>query len=136
MRWWAFVTRQRFLQADTWLLELFLGIYTLVWGLNFANPLTDVFTGNPRAYVVLGQFPGGEGAFGVAVAILGAAALIVALWGHRQYRAYAVALVGIVWLVIAVAIGVPTKFAGGATLGLLALTHWYCMARLSQRGVG
>lgn len=33
--------RDRLAETDTRLLELFLGLYTLLWGAGFANPLTD-----------------------------------------------------------------------------------------------
>lgn len=139
MRWWQALvmpasTHIRLAQADTWLLEMFLGAYTLVWGLNLVNPLTDAFGNNPRSFALLSGFPGGEVALGTLSSLGGGLTIWAALGGTRQTRAVTAGLVGMFWLIIAVAIGVPTGWAGGGVVVLVALSHWFCWVRLSHRG--
>jgi hypothetical protein len=85
-------TRERLAQTDTWLLELFQGLYLLVWGLGFLNPLTDTFAANPRSYTLLGRFPGGEPAFGGATVLLGLLTLAGVLYGTRPERSLVMGL--------------------------------------------
>lgn len=126
--------RVRLSQADTWLLELFLACYTLIWGLNIANPMTDAFINSPRSYALLSGFPGGETAFGAVAALCGALAVCAALVGSRPTRALAAAVVGAFWLCVSIAVGVPTNWAGGGVLVLVALADWFCWTRLRYRG--
>lgn len=127
--------RSRLSQADTWLVEVLLGLYTLLWGLGYANPLTDTFAVNPTSYRMLSQFPGGELPFGLTVAALGACMLSMAWRGGRQARGRAAGAVGIFWVAITIAVGAPTHWAAGGLphFGLVALAHWYCWVRLSYR---
>lgn len=128
--------RHRFAQSDTWLLELFLGCYTFVWGLGYANPLTDTFAQNPRAMSLLAQFPGGEPTFGVFVTGLGALALWSTLRLSRQTRGVVIGAAGLFWFYVLVAVGTPTGWAAGGLphFALVALAHWFCWARLRWRG--
>jgi hypothetical protein len=128
--------RNRLSQSDTWLLELFLGLYTLAWGLGFANPLTTVFSTNAASYRILGQFPGGETAFGIFVAALGMLALTATLRLRRATRTFSAAVNGIWWLFVTVSIGVPTTWAAGGIphFALVALAHWFCWSRLRYSG--
>lgn len=123
--------------ADTWLLELFLGLYTLLWGLAFLNPLTDAFSAAPRGYLLIGRFPGGEAAFGGFASAVGALALLAMLRGSRKERALAVGSAGVFWLLVTVAVGVPTEWSAGGLVhfGLAALANWFSWARLRRQGV-
>lgn len=125
---------RRLSQADTWLLELFLGLYTLVWGLNFANPLTDVFANSPRTYALLSGFPDAETLLGLVGIFCGTLTLGVVLRGARTGRMLVIGAVGVVWLLYAIAVSVPTRGAAGGVTFLTAIAHWYCWARQSYRG--
>lgn len=126
--------KARLAQTDTWLLELFLGLYTLIWGLNLANPLTDAFAASPRTYALLSTFPGGEPVLGALASACGALVLASAAGGARRTRARATGAVGVWWLLVSIAVAIPTGFAGGGVLLLVALAHWYCWTRLSYGG--
>jgi K+-transporting ATPase A subunit len=125
--------RGRLAQADTWLAELILGLYTLVWGATIANPLTDTFATSPRTYALLRGFPGGEGVFGLVAMLVGTLALATTLGAARHARALCAGVVGALWLIVAIAIGLSTGGAGGGVLFLIAFAHWYCWVRLSRR---
>lgn len=127
--------RRRLAQTDTWLLEVFLGLYTLLWGLWFANPTVDSFGANP-SYTILGLFPGGETAFGVFAAVLGAIKLLTAMQSPRPIRGIVCAIAGAFWVCVVFAVGVPTHWSAGGIphFALVALSNWYIWARLSQRG--
>lgn len=126
--------RDRLSQADTWLLEFFLGLYTLLWGLSIANPLTDAFLSSPRSYALLSDFPGGESVFGLLAAVCGGLVMSAVLSGSRRTRSVSTGVAGLAWFCVAVAILVPTRMAGGGVLMLVAFAHWFCWARLSYRG--
>jgi hypothetical protein len=127
----------RLSQSDTWLLEVFLGLYTVIWGLWFANPLTDSFRLTTTAtYTLLAHFPGGELWFGATVALLGAIKLTAAVRGSRRQRSIIAGIVGVCWAAVAVAVAIPTAWAAAGIphFGLVALANWYVWVRLSYRG--
>jgi hypothetical protein len=128
-------TRERLAQTDTWLLELFQGLYLLVWGLGFANPLTDSFAANPRSYTLLGQFPVGELGFGGATVLLGLVTLGGVLRGTRPERSLVMALCAVFWLAVAVLIGLPTAWAAGGIphFCLATVACGYCAWRMHRR---
>jgi len=128
--------RGRLVQSDTWILEVFLGLYALVWGLGFANPLSDAFAANPLPYALLNWFPGGELWFGVAVSLLGALVLGSTLFGSRRLRSVAIGAAGTFWVAVSVAVGVPTQWANGGLphFSLVVLAHVYLLSRLSYGG--
>jgi hypothetical protein len=128
-------TRERLVQTDTWLLELLQGLYLLVWGLGFLNPLTDTFAANPRSYTLLGRFPGGEPAFGGATVLLGLLTLAGVLYGTRPERSLVLGLCALFWLTIAVLIGIPTSWAAGGIPHFLLATVacGYCAWRMHRR---
>lgn len=127
--------RPRLAQADTWLLEVFLSVYTLLWGVGLANPLTNVFASNPTAYALLALFPGGEPALGAFTVALALAKIAAAAAGTRRRRALVHLLLAVFWAAITVAIGVPTHGGAGGLphFALVALANWYIWARLSVR---
>lgn len=128
--------RGRLLQADTWLLEAVLGLYTLVWGLGFLNPLTDTFASNPTSYAILGRVPGGENVVGLLFASAGTLELLFTAMGSRFSRGISTGAVGLLWLLVTILIGVPTRWAAGGLphFALVAVAHWYCWARLHRPG--
>lgn len=127
---------ERWALSDTWLLEVFLGLYTLVWGIAYANPLSTTMAGNP-AYAILVQFPGGENAFGAFAAALGAMKLLALVYGSRIARARVCAVLGVFWLAVTISIAIPTHWAAGGIphFSLVALANWFVWVRMSQRGV-
>lgn len=127
--------RNRLALSDTWLLELYLSLYTIVWGLGYANPLTDAFQSSP-SYAVLRLFPGGELTFGVAVTILGALKLAASVYGQRDDRTLLYAIGALFWLGIVFAIGIPSQWSAGGLphFGLAAIANWYLWVRLRYRG--
>lgn len=127
---------QRLAQSDTWLLELFLALYTLVWGIAILNPLTDTFLTAPRPYSVLAQFPGGEASLGLVIAVIGSlSASIVLLCGLRE-RMVTTGVGFCIWLAIGFAIAIPTDWAAGGLphFFLAAISNWLCWSRLRYRG--
>ncbi len=131
-------TPARLAQSDTWLLEVFLGLYTAVWGLGFANPLTESFAVSPMAYRFLSRFPGGELGFGLSVAAFGVLTLSATFGLHRPTRAFMIGLAGVFWVVVLFSVAIPTSWAAGGLwhFALAALAHWFCWARLRYSGVG
>lgn len=128
--------KTRLATSDTWLLEVFLALYTIAWGLSYTNPLVDTFASNPSAYAVLARLPGGEVTLGLVLVLLGSTTLGAALWGARAMRSLSTGVAGGAWLSTAIAIGVPTHWAAGGIPGfaLVALAHWFCWTRLRYRG--
>jgi hypothetical protein len=129
--------RQRLAQTDTWLLELFLGLYLLVWGLGHANPLADSFSTSPRSYALLGQFPGGESAFGTVVSGVGVLCLGAVFRGSRPERSLLMVLACAFWVCITALVGIPTQWAAGGIPHFLlaACACAYCAARMHRRVV-
>ena len=128
--------RSRLTLADTWLLELYLGAYTLMWGLGYLNPFTDTFNSSP-SYALLGRFPGGEALFGLLVTMLGITTIRSIIRGSRETRTVMLCLGGVFWFIILILIGVPTAWAAGGVPHFLLATlgHWFCWARLRYRGI-
>lgn len=129
--------RSRLAQSDTWLLELFLGLYTLLWGLGFANPFVATFEIAPQVYSILARFPGGELPFGLMVLVFGIALLGATFSATRRVRAVIVLWNGFFWFSMMLATGIPSAWAAGGTphFTLVAVAHWYLWARLSYQGV-
>lgn len=128
--------RSRLALADTWLVELFMALYGLVWGVGLVNPWTVAF-GN-ASYAILALFPGGETGVGALAAAIGACEMTAALIGRRQTRALAFAAGGAFWLYVALAVAVASQWAAGGIPHFLlaALASWFLWARLRYRGVG
>jgi hypothetical protein len=120
--------------ADTWLVEVYLGLYTVLWGLWFANPLIDSFGVTGSSYALLRHFPGGETAFGLVVAVLGGAKLLIALRGTRRQRCLMACVMGAFWGLIAMAIAIPTVLAAAGIphFALAGLANWFVWVRLAQ----
>jgi len=123
-------------RSDTWLLEVFLACYTLVWGLGFANPLVDTFGTIPVPYSLISQAMS-ELTLGLLATALGALTLTVALRGSRQQRAWGCAVVCLFWLLILFAVGRPTGWASGVLphYGLASATSWFMWVRLRRRSM-
>lgn len=130
--------RNRLAQSDTWLLELFLALYTLVWGVGYVNPLTDSFAANPRGTALLAQFPGGELGLGLFVTGLGTGALWVTLNCPRRTRRMLLSVCGGFWVWVLVSVGLASDWSAGGLphFGLVVLAHWFCWARLRWREDG
>lgn len=128
--------RFRLAMSDTWLLEVFLSLYTIIWGAWFLNPFSDAFNASATAYAILREFPGGEAAFGGAVVALGTWKLIALARWSAQARSLACAFVGIFWLIIALVVGIPTHWLASQIPAflLVAFANWFCWIRLSYRG--
>lgn len=123
--------------SDTWYLELFLSLNTLVWGVGILNPWLSAFSTGPVSFALLSKFPGGESAFGLFVTTLACLNIAAVLRGSRPIRAVSMGVAGVFWFVITIAIGVPTNFSASVvpTYGLLAFSHWVLWVRLRRRGV-
>jgi hypothetical protein len=127
---------ERMVTCDTWLVELFLAFYTILWGVWYANPLINTMAQNP-SQAILAQFPGGETAFGLFATTLGVLKLLTSISGDRRARATACAVLGTFWLGVAVAIGIPSHWSAGGIphFLLVSATSWYLWGRLRYRGL-
>jgi hypothetical protein len=123
--------------SDTWLLEIWLSFYALLWGLAILNPWSSVFSTGPLSFALISQLPGGEWFFGLVVTILGFLKLYIVLYGTRKQRSISSCLLGVFWILIFVAVGIPTNW-GASSLALYAqivVGHWFIWVRLQRKGV-